>query len=310
MGLNDKSLVDDAIEHLNNEGQDSSSDEHPDPSTQDASEGDHPAPQNDQAQEAQQTPAAQAQAEAYADLSKFQKVKIDGREMSIEDLKKSLMRQDDYTRKTQEAAKYSKNLRTDLETVRGNPAALAEFKRIYPKEYHGVAELMLQGFTPNQAIQQQAQPGQQSLPPELAERLDKHEQFLAEWQQEKLRAEEQALNANLEAIEGRMTKKYPYADSITAYTLAEQAREKFERESGDKMTPQMMTEQFLEPFFKIAHENQVKLFQRYQKEAAKQARANHERGSDIGRGGGTPGATPEKLKLKDVADYIMGSQEP
>ena len=306
MGLNDKSLVDDAIEHLNTAGEDSSPDEHPDPATLDASAGDDPAPQNDRAPETQQTTA---QAEAYADLSKFQKVKIDGKEMSIEDLKKSLMRQDDYTRKTQEAAKYSKNLRYDLETVRGNPQALAEFKKIYPKEYHAVAELMLQGLSANQAIQTQ-QTGQQSLPPELMERLDKTEAFLSEYQQEKLRAEEQALNANLEAIEGRMVKKYPYADSITAYTLAEQAREKFEKETGEKMTAQMMNDQFLEPFFKVAHENQVKLFQRYQKEAAKQARANHERGSDIGRGGGTPGSAPEKLRMKDVADYVLGQQEP
>ncbi len=242
---------------------------------------------------------------AVADLSKFQEVTINGQKMSIADLQKSIMRQADYTKKTQELSserKYNANVWADLDKVKSNPALAAEFKRIYPAQYHTALRFVMQGGTPEQAMQQQ-QPG---LSPELEERFNRYDQFIDESSRQKVEAEQSALDATLQVAETNLLKKYPKADAITAYTFADNHRAKLEQETGQKLGPKDIDEKFMEPFFKAAHDYQVKLFNQWQKEMAKTAQNTHRVAADTGRGGGTPAGGPaQKVRLKDVADNVL-----
>jgi hypothetical protein len=303
-----RDLEADAIAHLNNEGGEPaentennsqvSDDGQPDPSTLE---------QDSSSQVEAQGGKTPAEAQAIADLSKFKEVTINGQKMSIEDLQKSIMRQNDYTRKTQELAKqrqevekYESNIWADLEKVKRDPRLATEFKRLYPAKYHTALRFVQQGGDP-----QQAQAAQQGLPPELEERFNRYDQFINETTQEKVQAEQQALEANLQSFETNLLKKYPKADPIAAYTFAENAKARFEQENGRPMTAKDLNEKFMEPHFKASHDHQVKLFNQWQKEMAKQAQNTNRVASDTGRGGGTPGGAPSKMRLKDVADHIL-----
>ncbi len=287
-------LTGEALESLNNENGPASEvtdDGQPDPS----------AISNEPEQVATPQEKTPAEVQAVADLSKYKEVTINGQKMSIDDLQKSIMRQSDYTKKTQELAqerKYNANLAADLDKVKANPALAAEFKRIYPAQYHAYLRYVAGTQT---APQQQ----QQGLPPELEDRFNRYDQFIDETTRQKVEAEQSALDANLQTYETNLTKKYPKADAITAYTLADNHRIKLESETGQKMSPKDINEKFMEPFFKASHEHQVKQFNQWQKEMAKQASQTHRVNADTGRGGGTPGAQPGKVQLKDVADQIL-----
>lgn len=246
----------------------------------------------------QQTPA---ELQAVADLSKYKEVTINGQKMTIDDLQKSIMRQADYTKKTQEVAterKYNANLAADLDKVKANPALASEFKRLYPAQYHAYLKYVM-----DQAPQTPAQQGQ--LPPELMDRFNRYDQFIDETSREKVAAQEQALEANLQTFETNLLKKYPKADAFSAYGYAENKIRQIEQETGQKVSPKDLNEQFMEPFFKATHDNLVKQFNQWNKEQAKQARNTNQVAADTGRGGGTPGAAPGKIALKNVADEIL-----
>lgn len=294
-------LTAEATEHLATGGNEPASiaDNHPDPSSteQQASP--------DVTQEQTQTPA---QAQAIADLSKFKEIMLDGQKLTLDQLRKERLMQSDYTKKTQELAKqrqesekYSSNVWADLEKVKQNPALAAEFKKIYPAQYHQALRFVMQ----QQAMQQTQQPQQASLPPELEEKISRYDQFIDQTMKEKVEAERQALDKSLETIESNLQKKYPRADAITAYTLADQKRLQIEQETGQKLSPKEINEQFMEPFFKASHEHQLKQFNEWNKEQAKTARNVNRQASDVGRGGGTPGSAPAKVRLKDVADQVI-----
>ena len=273
-------------------------DDQPDPSALEAKQEDAPTPEE-----------TKATAQAIADLSKFQKVTIDGKELSIDDLKKSMLRQDDYTRKTQEVAKerkYYDNLQIDLSAVRQNPSLAADFKRVYPAKFHQYLDLILQ-----KDAAEAEQKGQASqLPPEVMQKLEKYDQMFGTLEQKAQQEQVNAIDAKLQTIEGNLSKKFPYADTVFAYTLAQEAKAKWEQENGQPMPPEILDEKFLEPFFKASHNHQEATFKKWQKEQVTKARSSHKEASDIGRGGGTPGEAPNKLKLKDVAEYFLSNNEP
>lgn len=269
----------------------------------DTSDG-HPVPTDGTIAEApietkstEQTPA---ELQAVADLSKYKEVTINGQKMTIDDLQKSIMRQSDYTKKTQEVAterKYNANLAADLDKVKANPALASEFKRLYPAQYHAYLKYV------TDSAPQTPPPGQ--LPPELMERFSRYDQFIDETSREKIAAQEQALEANLQTFETNLIKKYPKADAFSAYGYAENKIRQIEQETGQKVSPKDLNEQFMEPFFKASHDNLVKQFNQWNKEQAKQAQSNNRIAADTGRGGGTPGAAPGKIALKNVGEEIL-----
>jgi hypothetical protein len=83
-----------------------------------------------------ETPEA---APELVDLDTMDKFKFGGREWTPKELEAAYMRQQDYSRKTQEIAqerKYYDNLPYDLDMVKNNPALVNQFKQVYPAKFH------------------------------------------------------------------------------------------------------------------------------------------------------------------------------
>jgi len=240
--------------------------------------------------EAEKTPEAQA----LLDLSKAEKFLFKGKEMTLTDLEKAMLRQEDYTRKTQalaEERKYYDNLTIDLDAVKRNPALASEFKKVYPEKFHRYLDVL--GV---QAQKEEARQGQVELPREVLERIDRIEGSFME-------KEKEAFNAKLESIEQGLQKKFPYANLTDVYGSAQTFFEQ------NQIDPKKVDEKMLEPFFEASHKYNTSLFQAWQKEQLKQAKEANEKASDIGRGGGTPGQAPRKYsRLTDVADDIIASE--
>lgn len=277
-------------------------------SSQEVESYDAPAPQEDEvnSQEASADESQRQVAEAVADLSKFTKVKLGDKEFTPDELSKGYMMQSDYTRKTQELAKerkYYDNLQVDLRAVAKDPSLAGEFKKVYPEKFHQYLEF-LGGKA--QAPQQKSTQGQ--LDPEVQERLNRYDEVIGQFQQKIQEDNLKAMDAKLQGIESELNQKYPHADPIYAYTLAQEARSKWERENGQKFTPDQINKEWMEAFWKQSNDHQVKLFNKYQQDKAAQAKKNNQQASDIGRGGATPGGAPKKIKLNDVADYILNEE--
>lgn len=257
-----------------------------------------PAPQQ-QAQEKAETTTAQQ----LLDLDKTEKFLFKGKEMTRDELEKAYMRQQDYTKKTQALAderKFIDNLSVDLKAVKSNPALVAEFKKVYPEKYHAYLDVVL-----DQAAQQQ-QP-QAAVPPEILQRLEQHEQMLTAVQEERQKAEEAKIDAQLETYEQKFTKKYPLADVGSVYHALEAHVRKM-RQEDETYGIKNLDEKTIEHFYKQANEYFEKRFNEWNQNKLKNIRDVNERASDIPKGGGIPGEAPRKMSLKDVADHIIGSE--
>ena len=80
------------------------------------------------------------------DLEKLSKFKYQGQELTPKDLEAMILRQKDYTQKTQALSKeresfqseqkFYENLYYDLNNVKNNPQLANEFIKIYPEKFH------------------------------------------------------------------------------------------------------------------------------------------------------------------------------
>ncbi len=222
------------------------------------------------------------------ELDKYEKFKWEGKDWSKKDFKEALLRNEDYTRKTQEISqerKYYANLKADLESVRRQPALEAKFREIYPEQFHYVLDLIRNGSSqashPNQ---QQPQPGQgQDLDPRLVSRIDQIEKLVTE---DKV----QAQMAKLEAQDKSFQAKYKRADLDRVYRHAEKLADK-----GEKLT-----EEAWEKIWKTEHDRGEATFKAWQKEQFENQKNANKQARDTASGGGIPGQAPQKTSLKDV----------
>src|SRR6478736_2497383 len=214
---------------------------------------------------------------ALADLSKFEKVKLpDGTEMTRDELTRAIMRQQDYTKKTQELArereqyeqlktqteqqaeqfKYESNYRADLNKVLANPSLLNEF-----------------------------------------------EQELTSLKEERQRENLMFVDSRLQSLETTLLTKYPKADMTTVYANLDIEANKAGIDINKiKANPQVL-DQMMDKLAKDSHDRFLKSYEDYAKEQSKKQIQANNKGSDIGRGGGTPGAPKASPKLKDVDMY-------
>jgi hypothetical protein len=255
------------------------------------------APETVENTESEKTPAAQA----VMDLSKAEKVLFEGKEWTPDDLRKSILRQQDYTKKTQELAQeretlkkesqYRENLEADIAKIKSNPALAEEFRKIYPKHYHWVLDQL--------GLKEASSPKGPELPREVLERLEKVDKLEQSFTQK----EKETFNAKLESIEQGLQKKYSYANLTDVYGAADA----FFKENN--VQPNQVDDKMLEPFFKASHEYNVQQFKSWQQDQLKQTKEVNEKASDVGRGGGTPGQAPKRMLMKDVEDQILASGE-
>lgn len=249
--------------------------------------------------------APQTASEALAELEKMEKFKFQGQEWSPKDLEKAIMRNKDYTQKTQalaeerrqieqqrSEAKYYENLYADLSAVKravdsGDSSLINEFLKTYPEKFHGYLKQVLSDTTVREAVQNRPSGPQYDV--DTLSRLQKLESILHE---QEVAKNEAAINATVSA----MSKKYP--DAIPEMAIA---RVYELHNSGVKVTEK----EWEKAFQQVDEQIKGVVKARYGDLVKKQSDAN-KKARDVESGGGTLGRAPEKFKsLKDVTNFAI-----
>lgn len=214
------------------------------------------------------------------DLDSVDRFRFAGREWTRDELQKSILMQNDYTRKTQEISetrKYYEHLQSDLPKVLRDPSLVAEFKKVYPKEFHS--------YVGHLEKQQAAQ--QSGIDPKLMERLERLEGLEKRFEEQS----NSAADATLDSIQSEMQKKYPLATE--RLVLAEA---KYLMDSGKKVDAKA-----LEGIWKQTHEYVQKIASQSVK-SQKQANLSSK---DMGAGGAIPAQGSKQAKtIKEASELF------
>jgi ribosomal protein S8 len=231
---------------------------------------------------------------AIAELDKMDKFKLDGQEWTLKDLKAAIMRQKDYTQKTQSLAeerksfqeerKFHENLAWDLQQVRDNPELAKEFVKIYPQSFHKHVAEFLKASTQVATQQNQNQVQKPQVDIELLSRLDRLEKIHSK---QEIAQEE----AKIEKTVDELSKKYPDAANFKELVLS---RAYEARLSGNELT----TDDW-EKIFKEVDEQVGTLVKAKYGNLVKQQTEANSKAKDVGAGGGTAGRAPVKFKNFD-----------
>lgn len=244
------------------------------------------------------------EAQAIAELDKMERFKYQGQEWTKKDLENAILRQKDYTKKTQELSegrkayesekKYHAALYYDLDTIRSNPTKenINEFIRVYPQSFHSHLQKVLETLqTQNNQQGSQNQQSQTQRPQydvDLMSRLTKLEKATHD--------QEVAKNTtNINTIIGEMSKKYP--DAIPKLAIAE-IFDKY-NETGKEPSKEDWDEAF-----KAVNDQLDKHYKsRYGSLVKKQTQAN-DKGRGDAPGGGQVGKAPPKFKrIEDIGKF-------
>ena len=249
------------------------------------------------------------------ELDGADKIKFRGQEYTPEELDQAMLRQSDYTRKSQDVANdrkeieshqnYIDNVAVDLERIRANPALADQFKQVYPEQYHRYLKFV---GTPGQVKGKQgdAENNLTNLPPEVTEKLRKLDTLEAKMDkldrfEQTFRVREvEAADKVLDVVFDKFGKEYPYAveDSIlnTAQSMLEANKDnpKFEITNAAWGRMFKQSNEFYQKRWDKTHGGQVDA----QLEASKKA-------SDSGPGGAAPGRQPAKAQTFDEASESM-----
>ncbi len=243
------------------------------------------------------TPTA-TQINDVTDLDKLEKFMFEGKEWTKDDLRRSILMQQDYTRKTQEVAnerksieqerKYAENVPYDLEKLARDPNLIEQFKRLYPQKYHAAADKILTslGVAPPKTS---AQTSQNSIPDEWRQELDQVKSMVRAYETEKY---ETQLNSTFNTLKA----KYPKAREDVIIFKA--------RAELDAGKPPLTETQF-EKLFKDEHESSTKAMDDYYLSKIKDQKAANKKGRDVPNGGETPTSPPKKLSFKEATESAI-----
>ncbi len=284
-----------------------------------------PAP--DTQETAPESPTVEAGAEKQpetpqeiADLAKLQKFLLDGKEYTVEELKKERMRLQDYTRKTQElaeerrkhqeSAKYETNLPKDLEVLWEQPWRAEEFRKLYPSGFHHLADRIERLYKANpgqwstsEAREDRGQTDQRDSQVDIEQLIErKVSERLKPLEEKEAREQEKLYLAEMDATETRLMQKYKFANKAEVYALAEYLS------NGDENNPEgkELEAADWEKIFKDSHERQVAMIKQAQSENFNQQKAANQKLKDVASGGGVPGEAPVVPKnLKEAKDMFL-----
>lgn len=237
---------------------------------------------------------------SLAELEKMEKFKFDGQEWTAKDLKSAYMRQQDYSRKTQELAEQRKsfeetrkfyvNLNADLQFVKDNPQYAQKFLETYPQEFHSALRQVLGQQSGQTTTQQQQNRGPDV---DLMSRITNLEKVYHNQEVAKNQAELESTVKEFEA-------KYPNAiPEMVIGRVFEAYNRMLEQDPNVKLTKQMWEDTFksVDAMMKQRESD------RYRSKQQEQLKAN-KRAGDVSAGGATVGRAPQKFKsLKDVTAY-------
>lgn len=264
-----------------------------------------------QTQSTQDSPSGSEQAtkdavqQAMVELDKLEKFKYKGKEWTSKDLEAAMLRQSDYTKKTQEIAqerRFADNLGYDLLSVYRNPSLASQFKQVYPEKYHKILEEFLGGTSTNaqdQASQQTQQANQYAtLDPSLVKEFNSLKGIVQELQSGWQKTEAEKTEAQLTSLFQDMEKKYPGADQRTVLATGQALSA-----DGHKLTAENW-----ERIFKQEHDRFESMFKaRREKEVKEQLEAN-KKGRDVGASGGIPGQAPRKISgFKEATEAALAA---
>lgn len=222
------------------------------------------------------------------------KFKFEGQDWTLKDLKSAIMRQKDYTTKTQSLAeerKYYENLHWDLQKVKENPQLVQEFIKTYPEKFHSYLEHVLKSNSPGQQTVE-TRPQTPQIDVNTLSRLERLEKS---YNEQELAKNELAI----QTVMGSMSKKYPDAHERFVLPLAWELAEK----KGEQLS-----EQEWEDIYKTADAEMKNIIKGKMSEFQKKQTEANVKARDVGTGGGTVGQAPKKFKsLKEVTDYAVNS---
>lgn len=268
-------------------------------------------PQVDGKQEAESRVEAPKDSDVL-NLDKLDRFRFENRDWSPKDLKRALLRQDDYTRKTQELAKeretieqskqefnwYARNFQADLPRVLKNPVLLKEMAKHYPAEFVQRAEEIVKSL---------GQRGTESNAPKAEENpLAREIEAIKEWKGD-LESKIQEANAAkadalLDTWYSTCEKKYPEADVESVTNRAKLVAQNLE----SKRPPQQFTQEHLERIFKADHEAREERYAKKYRAKVEEQKGASSKAKDSGAGGGIPGQAPVKARtIKEAtAQYL------
>jgi len=242
----------------------------------------------------------QAQVEqAIHDLEKLGKFKFEGQEWTAKDLRDAILRQKDYTQKTQalskdresfsQEQKFYENLYQDLNSVKNNPQLAQEFIKIYPEKFHSYLKQILeedQNQTQSQNVQK---PQQQQFDVDREARMQKLEKF---YQDQEVAKNEAMISQTVE----KFSKKYPDALKEVVIGRVYEAHNRGEQINDDTW----------ETAFKTVDAQMKDMWKAKYGEMVKQQTEVNKKSQDVPSGGGTIGRAPAKFnKFSDITENAI-----
>ena len=255
---------------------------------------------------------SESAAPSIYELDKVEKFKFQGQEWTPKDLEKAILRQKDYTQKTQSLSeerksfdqerKYYDNLYYDLLYIKNNPEQqnqlIQQFISIYPQKFHAALKQALNESTGQaQARAENHQNQKQSQGPdvELMSRLNNLEKFYHDQEIAKNKSQ-------VDSIVTSMSSKYPDAlPELVVGRVWEAYNQILEQDPNAKLTEAMWEDTFKS----VDKEMKDMVNKKYGDLIKKQSTAN-EKAKSPAAGGGTPGRAPAKFKsLKEVREFAI-----
>lgn len=237
------------------------------------------------------------------DLDKVEKFYFRGQELTPEEIDRGFMRQQDYTRKTQELSnerKFIQNLSADLESVRDNPQLAEQFKKIYPENYHKFLEMVNKESSDSYDMDDA---DENSLPPHVMEKLkklDQIEQKLQAQEKQQHEAQVQAAEKVIDNMFDKFGKQFPYAVEDVVINRVQAMLE----ENRDNPNFRL-TEGTWQRVFKQVNDHYLKQFEsRYRSQTEAQLKTS-ENASDSAPGGMAPGRQPKRLSFEEATEMAI-----
>lgn len=259
--------------------------------------------------EQRSAPEEQSIQEQIYELEKLSKFKFKGQDYTPQDLEKAILRQQDYTKKTQslgderkafeQERKFYENVNADIDYIKNNPEKqdmlINKFIELYPQKFHGALKQALSSMTSSSQGQNNQQNYRQQPDIDLMNRINGLESKFKEQEVAKNTIE---INQTID----NLSKKY--SDAIPELVIGrvnETYNQILQENPNAQLTPQMWEDVFKQ----VDSEMKQLVKTKYGSLVKQQSEANSKSKSPQG-GGGTMGRAPNKFKsLKDVTNFAV-----
>jgi hypothetical protein len=236
------------------------------------------------------------------ELVKDSKFKFEDKEYTLDDLKKHMMRDADYRKKTQELSafkkqneqalkeheelkgdqKYWENLQYDLAALRADPSQLWKFKQVYPEKFHAYAK----------EFEQHSNVDLDSIRKEFKSLIDKEINPIRESLTER---EKQAELARWNAWDTEAKSKFPYA-------LPQQVEGIIRQAEAEKMP---ITQDTWNQAYKISHEAMEARAKEIAQAQFLKTKQNNTAAKEPKGGGSIPIQSQEKIPWNKTQEALM-----